>query len=61
MNHAFLATHRPEERVIDIIKVEEYHEVSEQETTVEMDEMWSYVGSKANQRWLWHALDRATG
>lgn len=25
------------------------------------DEMWSYVGSKANQRWLWHAIDRATG
>lgn len=47
--------------MIDIIKVEEYHEVSEQETTVEMDEMWSYVGSKANQRWLWHALDRTTG
>lgn len=47
--------------MIDIIKVEEYHKVSEQETTVEMDEMWSYVGSKANQRWLWHALDRTTG
>jgi len=26
-----------------------------------MDEMWSYVGSKANQRWLWHAIDRVTG
>ena len=23
--------------------------------------MWSYVGSKANQRWLWHAIDQATG
>ena len=23
--------------------------------------MWSYVGCKANQRWLWHAIDRATG
>lgn len=20
-----------------------------------MDEQWSYVGSKANQRWLWYA------
>ena len=28
---------------------------------VEMDEMWSYVGGKKNQRWLWHALDHATG
>lgn len=27
----------------------------------EMDEMWSYVGSKDNQRWLWHAIDHASG
>ena len=27
---------------------------------VEMDEQWSYVGSKANQRWLWFAVDHAT-
>lgn len=27
----------------------------------ELDEMWSYVGNKANQRWLWHAIDRLTG
>ena len=26
-----------------------------------MDEMWSYVGSKKNQRWLWHAIDHVTG
>ena len=26
----------------------------------EMDEQWSYVGSKANQRWLWYAIDHAT-
>ena len=23
--------------------------------------MWSFVGSKKNQRWLWHAIDRKTG
>ena len=23
--------------------------------------MWSFVGSKANQRWLWHAIDHRTG
>ena len=23
--------------------------------------MWSYVGKKANQRWLWHAMDHHTG
>jgi insertion element IS1 protein InsB len=26
----------------------------------EMDEQWSYVGSKSNQRWLWYAVDHAT-
>jgi len=23
--------------------------------------MWSYVHDKENQRWLWHAIDHATG
>ena len=27
----------------------------------ELDEMWSYVRSKAQPRWLWHALDHHTG
>ena len=27
----------------------------------ELDEMWSFVGNKANQRWLWHAIDHRTG
>ena len=27
----------------------------------ECDEMWSFVGSKAQQRWLWYALDHKTG
>ena len=27
----------------------------------EVDEMWSFVGSKAQQRWLWHAIDPLTG
>lgn len=27
----------------------------------ECDEMWSFVGSKANQRWLWHAIDHQSG
>jgi len=27
----------------------------------ELDEMWSFVGNKSNQRWLWHAIDHATG
>lgn len=27
----------------------------------EMDEMWSYVTKKKNQRWLWHAIDHVSG
>jgi hypothetical protein len=25
----------------------------------ELDEQWSFVGGKANQRWLWYAVDHA--
>lgn len=34
-----------------VVKVEE----------AEMDEMWSFVQSKQQQRWLWHAIDHCTG
>ena len=27
----------------------------------EVDEMWSFVQRKAQQRWLWHAIDHLTG
>jgi insertion element IS1 protein InsB len=27
----------------------------------EVDEMWSYVGKKQEQRWLWHAIDHWSG
>ena len=36
---------------VEIVKVEE----------AEIDEMWSFVRKKENQRWLWHAIDHATG
>jgi IS1 family transposase len=26
----------------------------------EMDEQWSLVGNKSNQRWLWYGVDHAT-
>ena len=35
---------------VDIVKVE----------AVEIDEMWSFVRKKSNQRWLWHAIDHHT-
>jgi len=28
---------------------------------VEIDELWHYVGFKANKLWIWKAVDRATG
>lgn len=46
---------------MDIVRIDESQEVSSDNLDVEMDEMWSYVGSKGNQRWLWHAIDRSTG
>lgn len=36
---------------VDIVKVGE----------AELDEMWSFVGDKEEQRWLWHAIDHRTG
>ena len=27
----------------------------------ELDEFWSYVGNKSNQRWTWYAVERRTG
>ena len=39
------------EIIVDIQKVED----------VELDEMWSYIGNKDHQRWLWHAIDHASG
>jgi insertion element IS1 protein InsB len=29
--------------------------------TSELDERWSYVGKKAEPRWLWHAIDHHRG
>ena len=46
-----LHTLDPEHVDIDFWQVEQ----------VEMDEMWSFVGSKRQQRWLWHRIDHYTG
>jgi len=61
VNHAFLAAHPPDQITVEVVKVEENHEVTSDNTEAEMDEMWSYVGCKDNRRWLWHAIDRETG
>lgn len=49
---------QPEEVEVEIRRVEEASEGIEES---ELDEMWSYVSKKTNQRWLWHAIDRITG
>ncbi len=41
----------PTNVIVDIQKVEE----------ADLDEMWSYVSHKDQPRWLWHALDHASG
>jgi hypothetical protein len=35
--------------------------VPEGTVVIEVDEMWHYLGAKANKLWIWTALDRATG
>src|SRR6266404_7884143 len=48
---ALLRTVNPEELIVDM----------QQAGEAEVDEMWSFVGKKGNQRWLWHAIDHHTG
>lgn len=44
--------------------MEEKEQLAELEIDIriegECDEMWSYVGKKANQRWLWYVIERTT-
>jgi transposase-like protein len=51
VNAALLRTLNPDEVRVDIERAAE----------AEMDEMWSFVGKKKDQRWLWHAIDHCTG
>ena len=47
-----------------LLKTLNLHEMTvdiERAGEAEMDEMWSFVGKKGNQRWLWHAIDHHTG
>jgi insertion element IS1 protein InsB len=38
-----------------------WHVVVQKVDPADMDEMWSFVGNKAPQRWLWHAIDNQSG
>ena len=51
VNRAYIESQESKELEIDIISVEE----------AEMDEMWSFVGDKKHECWLWWAIDHNTG
>jgi len=52
--------HLPPEHVqVEICRADEL--AQRRGLTSELDEMWSYVSKKAEPRWLWHAIDHASG
>ena len=59
VNHAVVQSGQPEQGEVEIGRAEELEQ--RRGLTAELDEMWSYVGKKANPRWLWHAIDHHSG
>jgi insertion element IS1 protein InsB len=53
VNESYLSQIEPTQTLVNLCQW--------QEVEVEADEMWSFVGSKKQQRWLWHAIDHQTG
>lgn len=51
VNHLLLTLLNPDEVEIVIRLAEE----------TEVDEMWSFIGEKQEQRWLWHVIDHRSG
>jgi insertion element IS1 protein InsB len=51
VNERLLKCLDPAQHAVIIRKIED----------TEVDEMWIFVGSKSQQRWLWHAIDHQTG
>jgi insertion element IS1 protein InsB len=47
--------------VLDLLNPEEVTVVIRRAEEAEVDEMWSFVGRKHEQRWLWHAMDHRSG
>jgi insertion element IS1 protein InsB len=50
---------QPDQVEVAITQVDADERLSVEEA--ELDEMWSFVNSKRNPRWLWHAIDRRSG
>jgi insertion element IS1 protein InsB len=51
VNHSVVAGCCPDAVTVEVRRVE----------AAEIDEMWSFVKRKTQQRWLWHAIDHLTG
>ena len=54
MNTVLLHQLNSQEVVVELCQHIEFIEAAE------CDELWSFVGNKAHQRWLWYAIDHAT-
>ena len=59
MNRAELKHLHPKHVDVEIYRADEW--AQRRGLTSELDEMWSYVGKKAEPRWLWHAIDHWSG
>ena len=49
------------ESLLRSLDVEQIEVIVRKVEDAEIDEMWSFVGKKRQQRWLWHAIDHHTG
>ena len=49
VNEDYISRNREKSIDVDLVRLDE----------AEADEMWSYVGKKSNQVWLWWILDHA--
>ena len=47
-------------RLLRTLDPPQVHVILRQVDEAEVDERWSFVGSKSQQRWLWHAIDHHT-
>ena len=59
VNRTVLQHLHPEHVEVEICRADEL--AQRRGLTSELDEMWSYVGKKAEPRWLWHAIDHHSG
>ena len=59
VNQTILQHLPPEHVEVEICRADELEQ--RRGLTSELDEMWSYVGKKAEPRWLWHAIDHHSG